>query len=93
MRLEFIAERCKTHRVVLSKKKCVIGTTLPFAGYIISDHGVKPDPERVIALRKFPTPKDTTGVKSFMGLANQLAFFVPDFAHNTRGLRELMLNV
>ena len=89
-RLNVIAERCKTHRVVLSKKKCVIGSTLPFAGYIISDNGIKPDPDRAVALRKFPTPKDTTGVKSFMGLANQLSFFIPDFAHNTKCLRGLM---
>ena len=64
--------------------------TLSFAGYIISSKGVSPDPERIEALRKFPTPKDVTGVKSFLGLANQLSFFIPDFTQNTKALRELL---
>ena len=77
-------------RIILSKKKCVIGSRLSFAGYIISDRGVSPDPERIVALKKFPTPKDQTRVKSFLGLANQLSFFVPDFSQTTKSLRELI---
>ena len=63
---------------------------LPFAGYLISDKGVAPNQERVEAIRKFPTPKDQTGIKSFLGLANQLNFFIPDFAHQTSHLRALL---
>ena len=46
--------------------------------------------DRVEAIKNFPTPKDSTGVKSFLGLANQLNFFIPDFAHLTRGMRALL---
>ena len=35
-------------------------------------------------------PKDQTRIKSFLGLANQLNFFLPDFAHHTRFMRELL---
>ena len=73
-RIRIIASRCKNLRIILSKKKCVIGETLSFAGYIVSSKGISPDPERIAALKKFPTPKDVTGVKSFLGLANQLSF-------------------
>jgi|GEM_PF-2645699 len=88
-RAETIAERCRDMNIVLSKKKLCFGTSMSFAGYIVSDKGVGPDPARVEALKKFPVPKDQTGVRSFMGLANQLSFFIPDFAQMTPSLRAL----
>jgi hypothetical protein len=33
--------------------------------------GHKPDPEKVAAIRDFPSPKDLTNLKSWMGLVNQ----------------------
>ena len=90
-RIEEISSRCKILNIVLSKKKFVIGSTLPFAGYIVSNQGVQPNQDRVAAIRKFPSPKDQTGIKSFLGLANQLNFFIPDFAHNTKLMRDLSL--
>ena len=40
-------------------------------------------------LSDFSVPKDVTGVCSFLGLANQLSGFVPDFAYMTVNLRTL----
>ena len=88
-RINVISQRCEKLNVILSKKKFIIGTSIPFAGYVVSDKGVHPDPHRVESIRKFPTPVDVTGVKSFLGMANQLSFFIPDYAHNSRHLREL----
>ena len=68
---------------MLSKKKFAIETELPFAGLIVNAKGVKPDPVRIVALSEFPTPRDITGVRSFLGLANQLSGFIHDFAHIT----------
>ena len=70
-------------KIVLSRKKFAVGTELSFACLIFSAEGIKPDPERKVSLPKFPVPKDVTGVRSFLGLANQLSGFVPDFAHMT----------
>ena len=89
-RIEEISSRCKILNIVLSKKKFVIGSTLPFAGYIVSNQGAQPNQDRVAAIRKFPSPKDQTGIKSFLGHANQLNFFIPDFAHNTKLMRGLL---
>ena len=46
---------------------------IALAGFIVSDEGVKPDPDRISALSDFPVPTDQTGVWSFLGLCNQLA--------------------
>lgn len=58
---------------VLSKKKFAIKTELPFAGLIVSAKVVKPFLVRIVTISDFPTPKDIMGVRSFLGLANQLS--------------------
>ena len=88
-RVRQIATKCKELNIILSRKKFMIGNELPFAGLIVGAKGVSPDPERTRALSEFPRPKDVTGVRSFLGLANQLSGFVPDFAHMTVALRGL----
>ena len=88
--IEEISQRSLALNVILSKKKIIIGEELPFAGYIVSKNGVRPNQERVSAIRQFPIPKDQTGIKSLLGLANQLNFFIPDFAHHTKHMRELL---
>ena len=58
-------------------------------GCVISNKGVFPGPDCVSALSEFPVPLDQTGVRSFLGQCNQLAFFIPDFQHHTIALRQL----
>ena len=88
-RLTSILQRCEKLHVTLSLSKFHIDNTLKFAGCVISDKGVFPDPDRISALPKFPVPSDQTGVRSFLGLCNQLAFFIPDFQHHTVSLGQL----
>ena len=83
------AARCEELNIALSRKKFAFGTELSFARLIFSAEGIKPDPERIVSLTRFPVPRDVTGVRSFLGLANQLSGFVPDFVHMTVRLREL----
>ena len=88
-RLNSILERCQHLHVTLSCSKFHIDTTLNFAGCVIFDKGISPDPNRILALSKFPVPTDQTAVRSFLGLCNQLAFFILDFQHHTVSLRQL----
>ena len=88
-RIKIVAERCKNMNIILSKKTFQIGSELSFAGLVISAKGISPNPERTRALSDILVPKDITGVRSLLGLANQLYGFVPDFAHMTLALRGL----
>ena len=85
-----ILDKCATINVTISKKKFTIGTEIPFAGFLISDNGIKPDPQKTVAIASFPSPKNITDLRSFLGLANQLAFFLPDFSHLTCEMRKLL---
>ena len=89
LRISEITFRCEKANIILSKKKFVIGEEMSFAGYMISKNGVKPDAGHVKAIKEFPVPTDATGVESFLGLTNQLSFFIPDHIQNSKAMREL----
>ena len=72
------------------RKKFAICKSLQFAGYTVGEEGVRPDPKCVKAITCFPTPTNLTGIRSFLGLAQQLSIFIPDFSHATTALRQLL---
>ena len=78
------------HQVTISRKKFTIGPDISFAGFVISDQGIKPDPQKTIAIASFASPKNITDLRSFLGLAYHLAFFLPDFSHLTCEMRKLL---
>ena len=67
-----------------------VGPSVKFAGFIVSAEGMKPNPERLQAIKDFPQPKNITDMRSFMGLVTQLGPFVPDIAQLTSPLRNLL---
>ena len=85
-RLACVAARAAN--LTLSRPKLVYGNRIEYAGYIISDKGVCPDPKRLAAVADFPRPTDLTSLRGFLGLVNQLGFFIPDLAHMTDVLRQ-----
>ena len=89
-RITQILDRCTTINVTISKKKFAFGTEIPFAGFLISDHGIKPDPQKTVVIASFPSSKNITDLRSFLDLANQLALFLPDFSHLTCEMRKLL---
>ena len=89
-KLKIALDCCRKHNLTLSRSKLQLGTEIEFAGYLLGSGGVKPDPKRVAAISDFPRPLDVTGVRSFIGLCNQLGFFIPDLTHVLSPLRELL---
>ena len=71
--------------------KCELTTrTVKFLGHIVGDKGVHPDPDKVEAIKKFPTPKNTTELQRFMGMVNHLAKYIPKVADINAPLRALL---
>jgi hypothetical protein len=81
---------CQEGNLTLSREKVCWGQEMSFAGYVIGDKGVFPDPKRTMAIAKFPVPTDLTSLRGFLGLVNQLGHFLPDLAHLTVDLRQLL---
>ena len=85
-----VVKCCRENGITLSKSKFEIGTSVNFAGYTISSKGVEADKEKIAAISEFPTPKNVKDIRSFCGLANQLAEFVPELAAISAPLRNLL---
>ena len=66
-RIKLVFQRCSEWGITLSKKKYQYGSVVQFAGYIVSEEGTKQNPELVVAIAKFPSPKDVTNLRSLMG--------------------------
>jgi hypothetical protein len=82
--------RCKAIGITLSIKKFRIRKEVAFAGYVVMQGAIRPSSEDAIALKEFPRPQNIHKLRSFLGLAQQLASFIPDLAHASEPLHHLL---
>ena len=86
-----LLQRCREHKITLNPEKFEFAKKrVPYVGYIIGRDGIEADPKKVDGIAKFPVPKNRTELKSFMGLAQQLASFSSDLSKASHPLRSLM---
>ena len=62
---------------------------IEFYGFIFSAEGLKPDPAKVAALKDAAEPQNSSELRSFLGMAQYSARFIPNFATITEPLRRL----
>jgi len=60
-----------------------------YIGHKLTADGIKPDPAKVNAIGKMPTPEDVKSLQSYLGMANYLSKFLPKLAEIAEPLREL----
>jgi hypothetical protein len=56
---------------------------------LITNRGIKADPEKVLAIVEIPSPIDVSGVKRVFGLVQYVAKFIPNLSDVTATLRLL----
>ena len=82
--------RCRQYNVKLNPTKFQFSTEkINFGGMVISKTGVLPDPDRMAALVKYPTPTTCREVKAFLGCATSLASFTSVLLQDCKALRAL----
>jgi hypothetical protein len=54
-----------------------------FLGHVITPDGIKPNPKKIEAIKKFPIPKTVKDIKSFLGLLGYYRF-IKNFAKITK---------
>lgn len=57
-----------------------------YLGHVISGEGIKPNPDKIAAIEKYPLPKTIKQIKQFLGLIGYYRKFIPDFARLTKPL-------
>ncbi|CAM5128261.1 unnamed protein product [Eretmochelys imbricata] len=75
----------------LSRSKCKFRQSeLSFLGHTVSQAGLKPDPDHILAISNAPPPTDLQTLRSFLGLTSWYAKFIPNYASVIEPLRELL---
>ena len=56
------------------------GDRIKYFSHIISEEGIYVDPEKIEAIMNWPTPRNVTDVRTFMGLAGHYRRFIEGFS-------------
>ena len=91
--LERILLKCRRFGISLNPTKSIFSLTFgKLLGHIISEGGIKIDPNRVSAIQRLDLPRSKKEVQSFLGKVNFVRRFIPNFAevvkHITKMLRK-----
>ena len=88
-----VLERFREKGLTLNLQKCqFLQSSLEFYGHVFSKDGMKPNPKKVEEIVKAPKPENQKALRSFLGLANYLKAFIPDYSTITYPLRLLLKN-
>jgi len=90
-KLKNVLKRCQEINLTLNLEKCQFGLTeVCYVGHMLTSSGIKPDPEKVIAITEMPAPTDKKGIERLLGTVNYLAKFIPNMSTVTEPIRALL---
>jgi hypothetical protein len=89
-RFEEVKRRLEQGSFTWNPAKChVKQKSVKFLGHVIGNGEVRPDPEKIDALLKFPEPQCRKDLKGFVGLVSWLRKFVPELNRHLSVFRPL----
>ena len=62
---------------------------VPFIGHLLTNEGLKPDPQKVEAICNMPKPEDVQAVQRFVNTVKYLSRFLEDLSDMSEPLRRL----
>lgn len=80
-RLRLVLQRIKEAGLKLKPSKCqFLQTEVKFIGHVVSGEGVKPNPDNLMKVKLWSSPKTVTQIKPFLGLASYYRRFIQNFS-------------
>ena len=90
-RLRSVLQCIRVAGLTLSEGKCEFSKdTIKFLGHIIDASGVRPDPDKLRAIKEMKQPSCVNELRRFHGMVNQTSKFCPQLADKTKPLRDLL---
>ena len=90
MKLRKLLQRCDREMRLNAEKLNLRQTFISFLGHMITSDGLRPDPEKVQAIKDMPCPTDVRGVQRLGGFENYLAKFLPHIFDVMAPIRNLV---
>eukprot|EP00731_Ephydatia_muelleri_P030634 Em0022g148a len=88
--LNVVFSRLKNAGLTLRGSKCHIGhDKVYYLGHVFSEQGMRPDEGKVRVVKEWPTPKNPSEVRQFLGLASYYRRYIQSFATIAASLHEL----
>uniref|UniRef100_A0A1J3DI19 RNA-directed DNA polymerase n=1 Tax=Noccaea caerulescens TaxID=107243 RepID=A0A1J3DI19_NOCCA len=88
--LRVVLNKLREQKLYAKASKCSFWQRkIGFLGHVVSEAGVAVDPEKITAITNWPTPKNATEVRSFLGLAGYYRKFVKGFASMAKPMTKL----
>ena len=76
-----VLDRLRQHKLKIKLKKCsFVKKETKYLGFVISTEGIKPDPNKVKAIKKLPRPTNLKSTRSYLGCYNYYRRYLPNFA-------------
>lgn len=89
-KLEQVLSKLRDANLKLNPKKCsFFKRKVNYLGHVISSDGIQTCPEKISAVKDWPTPKDKTAVRAFLGLCSYYRRFVKNFSDIAKPLHQL----
>ena len=93
-RFEAVFERLALHNLKLKASKCeFFKSQVTYLGHIVSEDGIKADPDKIKVLKDWPVPKNVKDVRKFLGFDGYYRRFLRGFSAIVRPLNDLLVGV
>lgn len=88
--LEGLLQRCVRDNIKLKKEKFeYCKEKVKFHGHLLTADGIKPDPDKIRAIKEMPPPMDSKGAARLCGMVTYLSRFLPKLADIIEPIRKL----
>jgi capsular polysaccharide biosynthesis protein len=86
-----VFSRLKDSGLKVKFAKCVwAAAECRVLGSVVSEHGIKPDHDKVEVVHRLPVPRNVADLRSFLGAAGYFHEHLPNLAATTAPLRALL---
>ena len=90
-RLKQVLDRIREYNMKLNRDKCEFRkSSISYVGHVLTGLGVKPDPEKVRAVKEMPPPTNVKELQMLLGFVQYLAKFIANMSEITAPLRQLL---
>ena len=88
--LRLVLNRLAEYHLKVNREKCTFcSTEVELLGFIVSEQGIAPNPNKTEAIRKLPIPQDVRAVRSFLGMTGYYRQCIPEYAKHAAPLVKL----